>query len=48
MNAQHIRIGLVLLLAQLILLGMTLGFQSSMDRAAERDGISNIIEEVQR
>ena len=44
MTASQIKAGIAVILAQLILLGMTLGFQSSMDRQAQADGISIIIE----
>ena len=48
MTASQIKMGLAIIIAQLILLGMTLGFQSSMDRSAERDGLSTIITEAGR
>ena len=48
MTTAQIRIGIVVILAQLILLGMKLGFNSAMDRAAERDGIATIIQGAAR
>lgn len=48
MTAQHIRIGMVLLLAQVILLAMTMAFHHSMDASAERAGISQILQEAGR
>lgn len=48
MTSSQIRIGLVLLAAQIIMLAMTLGFHAGMDRQAERDGISTIIQEAGR
>ena len=48
MTAQHIKIGMVLLLAQIILLAMTMAFHAGMDRSAERAGISTIIQEAGR
>ena len=48
MTSSQIRIGIVVIIAQLVLLGMTLSFNSAMDRAAERDGIHQIIQEAGR
>lgn len=48
MTAQQIRIGLVILAAQIIMLAMTYGFHAGMDARAERDGISTIIQEAGR
>jgi len=42
-NAQ-IKLGITLLIAQLLMLAMTMGFHAGMDRAAERAGLTNIIE----
>ena len=44
----HVKICLFCLVAQIIMLGMTMHFHASMDRQAERDGISTIIEEASR
>jgi hypothetical protein len=46
MNAQHIKIGFCLVIAQVILLAMTLGFKACLDHQAERAGISQIIMEA--
>ncbi len=48
MNAQQIKIGITLLIAQIALLTMTLGFHGLMDAQAERDGVSCIITEAGR
>ena len=48
MTTAHIKIGMVLLLAQVILIAMTYGFHGMMDRSAERAGISTIIQEATR
>ena len=48
MNAQHIKIGCMLLLAQVILLGMTMSFHAGRDRSEESAGISQIIQEAGR
>ena len=48
MTAQHIKIGMVLLLAQVILLAMTLGFKACLDHQAERAGLASIIQEATR
>jgi hypothetical protein len=42
-DTQKIKIGCVLLLTQIVMLAMTLGFSSLLDRQAERDGIYTII-----
>lgn len=48
MTAQQIRIGIALLIAQVAILTMTLGFNSLLDRQAAQDGISTIITEAGR
>ena len=48
MTAQQIRIGITLLIAQVAILTMTLGFHSLLDRQAQADGIATIITEAQR
>ena len=48
MTSRHIRIGFCLLAIQIVLLAVTLGFHATMDRQAERSGISTIIEEASR
>jgi len=48
MTAQQIRIGITLLVAQLFMLAMTLGFNSLLDRQAQADGIATIITEAGR
>lgn len=47
-DAQKIRIGIAVIIAQCILLALTLGFHASMDRQAGRDGIATIIQEVSK
>ena len=48
MNAQQIKVGITLLIAQIALLAMTIGFHGLMDAQAERDGVSGIIMEAGR
>ena len=48
MTAQQIRIGIALLIAQIAILTMTIGFNSLLDRQAHADGIAAIITEAQR
>lgn len=48
MTAQQIRIGIALLIAQVAILTMTLGFHSLLDRQAQADGIATIITEAAR
>lgn len=48
MTAQQIKLGCLLLIAQLIMLAMTLGFNSLLDRQAQADSIATIITEAQR
>lgn len=43
MDAKLIRMGICVIIAQCILLAMTLGFNASMDRQAEKAGIYEII-----
>ena len=45
MTQAQIKLGCVLLLAQIVMLAMTLGFSGLLDRQAERDGIYTIITE---
>jgi len=47
-DTQKIRIGIAVIIAQCILLAITLGFHAAMDRQAEQDGIATIIEEASR
>lgn len=42
-HSSQIRIGIMLLIVQLCLLGMTRGFCSIMDHQAEKAGIADII-----
>ena len=46
MTSSHIRIGFCLLLAQIVLLALTMGFHGMMDRSAERAGLNAIIQEA--
>lgn len=48
MTAQQIRTGIALLIAQVAILTMTLGFNSLLDRQAQADGIAQIITEAAR
>ena len=48
MTVQQIRIGIALLIAQVAILTMTLGFHSLLDRQAQADGIATIITEAGR
>ena len=48
MTASQIKMGIAIILAQLILLGMTLGFNAQLDRQAQADGIATIIERAAR
>ena len=43
MTSSQIRIGIALLIAQVAILTMTLGFNSLLDRQAQADGIATII-----
>ena len=47
-DTQKIKLGCVLLLAQIVMLAMTLGFNGLLDKQAERDGIYTIIEQAGR
>lgn len=44
-DTQKIKLGLLLLVAQVVMLAMTLGFGSLLDRQAQSDGIYTIITE---
>lgn len=48
MTAQQIRIGIALIVAQLLMLAMTMAFHHSMDASAARAGLTEIITEAQR
>ena len=48
MTAQQIKIGCVLLIAQLLMLAMTMAFHHSMDESAARAGLTEIITEAGR
>lgn len=48
MTSSQIRIGIALLIAQIAILTMTLGFHSLLDRQAQADGIATIFTEAQR
>ena len=45
-DTQKIKIGVCLLIAQIILLGMTFGFRACLDHQAEKAGIAGIIMEA--
>lgn len=47
-DAQKIKIGICLVIAQCIMLAMTMAFKATMDHQAERAGISQIIQEATR
>jgi hypothetical protein len=47
-DAQKIKLGIALVIAQICLLALTLGFNALMDHQAERAGISQIIQEAGR
>ena len=40
------KLGFTLLIAQIVLLGMTLGFNAVLDHKAQQDGIAAIIQEA--
>lgn len=44
-DTQKIKLGLLLLAAQIVMLAMTLGFSGLLDRQAQNDGIYTIITE---
>jgi hypothetical protein len=44
MTQAQIKLGCVLLLAQVVMLAMTLGFNGLLDKQAQNDGIYTIIE----
>lgn len=45
MTSAQIKLGFILLAAQIVMLAMTLGFSSLLDRQAQEDGIYTIITE---
>jgi hypothetical protein len=45
-DAQKIKIGICLVIAQIVLLAMTMGFRACLDHQAERAGIASIIQEA--
>jgi len=45
-DAQKIKIGICLVIAQCILLAMTMAFKATMDHQAEKAGIAGIIMEA--
>ena len=47
-ESQKLKIGVVLVVVQLCLLALTLGFKTGMDCQAEKAGIAGIIEEGSR
>ena len=48
MTQAQIRIGITLLIAQLLMLAMTIAFHHSMDESADRAGLTEIFQEAQR
>jgi hypothetical protein len=44
MTQAQIKLGLLLLVAQVVMLAMTLGFNGLLDKQAQNDGIYTIIE----
>ena len=47
-DTQKIKLGLLLLAAQIVMLAMTLGFSGLLDRQAREDGVYTIIEQAGR
>ncbi len=47
-DTQKIKLGFILLAAQIVMLAMTLGFGSLLDKQAQEDGIYTIIEQAGR
>ena len=47
-DSQKIKIGVALLVVQLCLVALTMGFKAGMDRAADEAGIASIIQEATR
>lgn len=47
-DTQKIKLGIMLLIAQIVMLAMTLGFNGLLDKQAEQDGIYTIIEQAGR
>ena len=45
---RNLKLGFMLLVAQVIMLGMTLGFNTLLDKQAQNDGIASIITEAGR
>lgn len=48
MTKAQIKLGLMLLAVQIVMLAMTLGFGSLLDRQAQADGVYGIIEKAGR
>lgn len=48
MTQEQIKIGCLLLIAQLLMLAMTMAFHNSMDASAVRAGLTEIIQEAGR
>ena len=48
MTNSQIKLGFILLAAQIVMLAMTLGFSGLLDRQAKDDGIYTIIEQAGR
>ena len=46
MTKTQLRMSIAVIIAQCILLAMTIGFNASMDRAAEQAGLTAIINEA--
>lgn len=47
-DTQKIKLGLLLLAAQIVMLAMTFGFNGLLDKQAKDDGIYTIIEQAGR
>jgi hypothetical protein len=47
-DSQKLKIGVALLVVQLCLVALTMGFKATMDHQAERAGIAAIIQEATR
>lgn len=47
-DAQKIKLGIALVIAQFCLLALTMGFNALMDHQAERAGIASIIQEASK
>lgn len=48
MTSAQIKLGFILLAAQIVMLAMTLGFSGLLDRQAREDGVYTIIEQAGR